>query len=151
MLHLLDTADILLKLLLLFLQEHDFLLGKGIKSAVLSHLLNLLETGNPGLDGLEVRQHTAEPALVDIVHTAALSLFLDGLLGLLLRAYEENGSALGNDVEDGVVGVVNHAYGLLQVDDVDAVPLREDVGSHLGVPPAGLMTEVYACFEKLLH
>ena len=41
--------------------------------------------------------------------------------------------------------------GLLQVNDVDAVALGEDVLCHLGVPAAGLMTEMHAGFEKLFH
>src|SRR5205807_6963175 len=38
---------------------------------------------------------------------------------------------------------------LLQVDDVDAVARREDVRAHLGVPPAGLVTEVNPGLEQL--
>ena len=46
-----------------------------------------------------------------------------------------------------VVGLLQLLDGLLQVDDIDAVALRVDVGSHLGVPAAGLMTEVDACLR----
>ena len=40
---------------------------------------------------------------------------------------------------------------LLQVDDVDAVALAEDVVLHLRVPALGLVPEVDAGFEQLLH
>jgi hypothetical protein len=35
-----------------------------------------------------------------------------------------------------------HGNRLLQVDDVDAVARAENVGLHLGIPPARLMAEV---------
>ena len=40
---------------------------------------------------------------------------------------------------------------LLQVDDVDAAPLREDEAAHLGVPAAGLVAEVNSGLQKLAH
>jgi hypothetical protein len=40
---------------------------------------------------------------------------------------------------------------LLEIDDVDAVPLDEDELLHLGIPAAGLVPEVDARFEQLLH
>jgi hypothetical protein len=40
---------------------------------------------------------------------------------------------------------------LLEVDDVDAAALREDVAAHLGVPAAGLMAEVHAGLQQLPH
>ena len=42
------------------------------------------------LDRDEVGQQPAQPALIDIKHPAALSLFLDGILGLALGPQEEN-------------------------------------------------------------
>src|SRR4029077_13841840 len=40
---------------------------------------------------------------------------------------------------------------LLQIDDVDAVALGEDVALHLRVPAPGLVTEVDAALQELLH
>ena len=37
--------------------------------------------------------------------------------------------------------------GLLQIDDVDAVSLGEDVRSHLGVPTSCLVTEMDTCLQ----
>ena len=48
-------------------------------------------------------------------------------------------------------GVLEHLQGLLQVDDVNPVALAEDVFLHLGIPALGLMPEVNASFEQLLH
>src|SRR3712207_8695045 len=39
--------------------------------------------------------------------------------------------------------------GLLQVDDVDAPALAEDVAAHLGVPPARLVAEMDAGLQQL--
>ena len=149
--HFLDAAKVLLKLLPLFVELCDFLLGKYVECAVLGHSFDLLETLDPALDGLEVCEHAAQPSLVYIVHAAALSLSLDCVLCLLLGAYEEDGSALLSDLEYCSVSLVNLYDRLLKVDDVDPVSLCEDVGSHLGVPASCLMTEMYACFKQLFH
>jgi len=41
--------------------------------------------------------------------------------------------------------------GLCQVDDVDSVALGEDVVAHLRVPAPGLVSEMDAGLEQLLH
>ena len=46
---------------------------------------------------------------------------------------------------------LEHLQRLLQVDDVNAVALAEDVFLHLGIPALGLMPEVNASFEQFLH
>ena len=122
-------------------------------SAVLLHLVNLVQAVDPGADGLEVGQHTAQPAVVDIEHVAALGFGFNGFLGLLFGADEQDALAFHRDVADESVSFINLADGFLQVDDVDAVAVAfgEDVLRHLRVPPAGLMTEVYAGFQKLFH
>jgi len=52
---------------------------------------------------------------------------------------------------DEFVGSVDVGQRLLQVDDVDAVALGEDVTLHLRVPAAGLVPEMHAGIEQLLH
>ena len=71
-----------------------------------------------------------------------VGLLADDVLALLLGADEEDRAAAARDVADEVVGSIEKDGGLLQVDDVDAAPLGEDVGLHLGVPAAGLVAEV---------
>ena len=151
LLHVLHAAEVLLELLDLGEVLHDFLLGKHIERAVSLHGLELVETVHAGAHGLEVGHHAAEPAGVDIVHIAAKSLILDGLLRLLLGADEQQGLAALGDAAHEVVGFLELLDGLLQVDDIDAVALRVNVGSHLGIPAAGLMTEVDACLEQGFH
>lgn len=110
-----------------------------------------MEPFDTGLDGLEVGQHTAEPSFVDIEHASTGGFFLDCALGLFLRSNEENLTALGHQFTQEVVAFFYFLDGLLQVNDIDSVAFREDVRSHLRVPAASPMTEVYACFKKLFH
>ena len=42
-------------------------------------------------------------------------------------------------------------HGLLEIDDVDAVALAEDVRRHLRVPAAGGVAEMNASFQELAH
>jgi hypothetical protein len=101
--------------------------------------------------GSEVGQHAAQPALVDVGHAHALRLLGDGLLGLLLRADEEDVAAVGDRLLDELVGAVDVRQRLLEVDDVDAVALGEDEALHLRVPTAGLVSKVDAAVKQLAH
>ena len=58
-----------------FWREATSFFGKHIKGAVFLHFLKACETVNAHSDGLVVGEHSAEPTYVDIVHSAALSLF----------------------------------------------------------------------------
>ena len=150
-LHFLDTAQVLLQTIPFLLQVDDFLLRKNIESTVLRHTLDLFESLDTGLDGLEVGEHTTKPSLIYIVHTATLCFALDRFLSLLLCTNEKYGTALCCDIRDRIVSVVHHTYGLLQVDDVDTVTFCEDVRCHLRVPASGLMSEMNTGFQQLLH
>ena len=102
-------------------------------------------------DRLEVGQHAAEPAVVDVILAAALGGVGDRLLRLALGADQQHAAAAGDDVADRLQALVQHRLGLLEVDDVDPVADAEDVRRHLGVPPAGVMAEMNAGFEQLAH
>ena len=102
-------------------------------------------------DGLEIRQHATEPAVVHIEHAAAVGLFTHDILGLFFGADEQDGAALGGQVADEVKSGAEHLDRLLEVDDVDAVAGAEDVRFHLRIPAAGLVAEVNAGLEQLLH
>src|SRR5262249_34396392 len=75
----------------------------------------------------------------------------DGLLRLLLGADVQDGPAVRDGLLDELVRAVDVVQRLLQVNDVDAVALGEDVALHLRVPAPGLVTEVDAALEELLH
>ena len=66
----------------------------------------------------------------------------DRLARLLLGADEQHAAAAGADAPGEVVRLLDQADRLLQVDDVDAAALGEDVAAHLRVPAARLVAEV---------
>ena len=113
--------------------------------------LELLEQADALLDGHEVGEHAAEPALVDVGLVGAGRLLGDRLLGLLLGADEQDLVAPGDGLADEFEGDVETLDGLGQVDDVDPVALGEDEGLHLRVPAAGLVAEVDTGLEQLAH
>ena len=114
-------------------------------------MLQLGQAVDTGAHGLEVGQHAAQPTGVDIELADTLGLFLDGILGLLLGADKQDGLAVGGQITDKVVGLFQLLHRLLQVNDIDAVALRVDVRGHFGVPASGLVAEVDASFQQLLH
>ena len=129
----------------------NFLLGQHVEGAVSLHGLQLVQAVHTGAHGLEVGHHAAQPTGVYIEHVAAQSLVLDGLLCLLLGAHEQQALAGLAELTHEVVSLLQLLHGLLQVDDVDPVALSVNVGSHLGVPAAGLVAEVYAGLQQSLH
>ena len=143
---------VLLELVLLAAEDEQLLLGHARAGHVVEvELLELLEALQAAVHGLEVGEHAAQPALVHVGHADAGRLLGDGLLGLLLGADEQDRAAVGDGLLDELVGAVDVGQRLLQVDDVDAVALGEDEALHLRVPATGLVPEVHAALEQLLH
>src|SRR5690606_32128355 len=114
-------------------------------------LLELLHPLEPLVHGAEVREHAAQPTLVDVGHADACGLLGHRLLGLLLGADEQDRAPVGDGLLDELVRAVDVRQRLLQVDDVDAVALGEDEALHLGVPAARLVPEVDTALEQLAH
>ena len=147
-----DTTEGALELVALTAQAEQLTLGHAAGGDVVEvDLLELLEPLQPLVDGLEVGEHAAEPALVHVRHADALRLLSDGFLCLLLRADEQDAAAVGDGLLDELVGVVQVTESLVQIDDVDAVAVGEDEPLHLRVPPAGLVSEVDARLQQLAH
>ena len=148
--HVTDTAEVLGQLVLLAREHEQLFLGQaGAAGLVEVHGLELLEAGDALGDGLEVGEHATEPTLVDVGHANPARLLGDGLLGLLLRADEEDLTTLGHGLLDEGVGLVDVGQRLVQVDDVDAIALGEDETLHLRVPATGLVSEVNSALEQL--
>ena len=126
-------------------------LGHAVEVAGRLHGPQLLHALHPARHGGEVGQHAAEPALVDVRHPAGLGVLGDRALGLLLRADEEDGAAVGDEVADERVGGLDAAQRLAQVDEIDPVALTQDVALHLRVPSARLVAEVDSGLQKLSH
>src|SRR6476661_4822856 len=147
-----DTAQRLLQLDLLALEDEELLLRAARTGHVVEvDLLELLQAGEPLGDRVEVGEHAAQPAVVDVGHPDARRLVGDRLLSLLLGADEEDRAAVGDRLPHELVGVVDVRQRLLQVDDVDPVALGHDEALHLGVPASGLVPEVDAALEELAH
>ena len=102
-------------------------------------------------DGLEVGQHAAQPALGHVVLARSRGVLGDDALGLLLGAHEQHVPAGAHDLVDHGARLLDALERLLQVDDVDAVPLHEDEALHLRIPAARLVPEVNSRFEQVLH
>ncbi len=146
-----DPPEVALELLQLPGVAERLLLRHRVEVAGLLHGLEFLHPLDPGGDGLEVGEHAAQPALVHVRHPAGLGVDGDRPLGLLLGTDEEDGAAPGHEVADVPVGLLDAPHRLAQVDQVDPVALPEDEPAHLGVPPAGLVPEVDARAQQLLH
>ena len=114
-------------------------------------MIDFVQAIDSGANGLEVGERTAEPSLVDIEHIATLCFLLDCVLGLFLRADEENGFAVLNDALDELISGFYVVNGDLKIDNVDIVSRCIDVLAHFRVPTFRLVSEVHACFEQGFH
>ena len=132
-------------------KQQLFLLGVVLEVALRRSLLQLAQPADLLLQGLEVGEHAAQPPLGDVEGAAGLRLGLHDGLELLLGADEEHALALEDHALEELLGLADLTQGLLEIDDVDAGALGEDEAPHLGVPPAGLVTEVDTGFEQVLQ
>ena len=102
-------------------------------------------------DGGEVGEHATQPTLVHERHAAGLGVVLDGTLGLLLGAHEEDDAPVGDQVAHVGVARLDAQQRLSQVDEVNAVALAEDEPAHFGIPTAGLVPEVHSGVQQFLQ
>src|SRR5213079_1333538 len=100
-------------------------------------LLEALEALDRVGDGLPIGEHAAKPAMVDEMLARAARRLGDRILRLALGADIEDLAAGGDGLADEVERAREERHGLRQIDDVDAIPLAEDVRLHLGVPAVG--------------
>src|SRR5690606_20607273 len=103
------------------------------------------------LDGLEVGEHATQPAAVHVGHAGARGFFSNDLAGSTLRADEHDVATASRQLAHELHGVLVHRQRLLEVDDVNLVAMAENVGGHLGVPEARLVTEVDTGFQHFTH
>src|SRR5262249_23378159 len=115
------------------------------------HRFKLAKPREAALNRREVGEQPPEPALVDEEHAATLRFFGDGVLGLPLRADEEQRAALRRGVGDEIRRLFVKLGCSPEVENVDAVALAEDVRLHLGVPALRLVSKMDAGFQKILH
>src|SRR5262249_37737750 len=72
-------------------------------------------------------------------------------LRLLLGTHKHDAPAAVGEVAHEGHRLVELADGLLEIDDMDAVALREDEGAHARIPAPGLMPKVDAGLQQQLH
>jgi len=77
-----------------------------------------------------------------VVHADGRGVLLYGFAGLTLRAHQQHVLAARDHLRQKFLRQQDALEGFLDVDNVDEVPLAEDVRLHLGVPAADAVTEV---------
>ena len=102
--HVFDAAQEALEFVHLVLQLGDFFFGKAVEIALSLHVLELAQARDALLDGREVGQRSAQPALVDEERAGALGLVAHDVLRLFLRADEQNDFPLARQLLDDLDG-----------------------------------------------
>ncbi len=108
----------------------------------------VVQAADAEVDGLEVGEQAAEPAVVDVGHAGGQGDVADDVAGLLLGADEQHGPAAVGEGAGELAGLLEQDGGLEQVDDVDAAALAMDEAAHLGVPAARLVAEMDAGLQQ---
>ena len=148
--HVLDATQSAIELVAFAGEVEQLLLGQA--QALLGQLFfKLVQALDRIGDGLPVRQHAAQPAVIDVMLAAALGGVLHDIAGLPLGADEQDAPAAGHHPAHRRQRLVQQGNGLFQVDDVHAVAHAEDVGRHLRIPAPGGVSEVDASFQQLTH
>ena len=151
--HVLDAGEILHQSFVLAIESKTLFLSKHLETAVFTHRFDLFEFVDRFFDRLIVGQKAAEPAVVDVVLSAAFGFFFDSVLCLTLGADEQHFlvGTLGERFGDVIERVTEEFLRFLQVDNINAVAFAKDVFLHLRVPTADLVTKMNSCFEELFH
>ena len=89
--------------------------------------------------------------MIDIILAAVACRLGDLVRGGTLGADKQNTATTRGDVAQRLEGGMKHRHGLLQVEDVDLVPLAEDVRLHPRVPATGAVSEMHASLKHLAH
>ena len=89
--------------------------------------------------------------MIDVVLTATLGGLGDLFACLTLGADEQHPTTAGDHIAHRDQGLMEHRYGLLQIDDMSAVADPEQIGLHLRVPTSGAVPEVNAGLQELAH
>ena len=149
--HVADAAEVFHEPVFLATNARLFLLHVTGDAAVLLHLLNLLEPLEALLHGFQIRQHAAEPTVRHVRQVMGLGHLADAGLGLLLGAHQQQLAAAADGVANEIIGGLELLGGLREVDDVHPVVRPKNVGLHLGVPTAGLVSKMDTRFKQFLN
>src|SRR5665213_3283686 len=148
--HFLDAAQRAFQLVAVAGQFQQLALGQA-RARLDDALVEFFQPLDRLRDGLEIGQHAAEPAVIDIILAATLRRLGDRLLRLAFGANEQHPPAAGRDIANFRQGAMQQRHRLFEVDDVNAVAHAEQIGPHLGVPAPRVVAEMHAGFQKLAH
>src|SRR6266480_113580 len=149
--HVLDARQVLVQLDALAVEQQLLLLCVVLELPFGGALFQLLEPFDLFLDGLEVGERAAQPALGHVERPAALRLRLEDVLELLLGADEQDVFSLQHHAPEQLLRSLDLPQRLLEVDDIDPRPLGENEPAHLGIPAACLVPEMDARFQQILQ
>ena len=144
------SAEVGLELQELGLHRHALLGREQGELALGVQPAQVVQPLDPLADRVVVGQQAAQPALVHVRHAGLLGDLLDDVLGLLLRADEQDDAPARGEVLRERPRLLEQLDRLHQVDDVDPLALAEDVAAHLRMPAAGLVPEMDAGLQQLL-
>ena len=151
LIHIAYAAEVVDKLFLFLIELGLLLFGQQSHLAAVFHLLQRVKACNTGKDGLEIGEHAARPALIYIEHAAAERLLLYGFLRLLFSTYKQHALSFAYRFAHKIIGLFYFLYRFLKIYNIDPVALGKNIRGHLGIPSAGLMSEMDACFQQALH
>ncbi len=151
MIHIPNTPQVVVELFTLLGEFDALVLGKQVDGPIVVNRVEVVQAFNALADRLEISEHSAEPAVLNIEHFCAVGLFVNGFLGLLLGSDKKNRSSGGRCFHYKIISGFEHFDGLLQIDDIDPVTSAKDIRFHLRVPPLRLVAEMHPSFKQFLH
>ena len=146
-----DGTEVLVELGALALHLEALTLADIVEILVVHQGIEAVHLLDSLADGQEVGEHAAGPTLGNEGHVDGLGHLGDDLFGLLLGGDEEDLLAAAGHLLQGSGGLVGLGDGLLQVDDVHAVVLLEDIGSHFGIPFALEVAKVATSLKEFFE
>ncbi len=146
-----DAAQAQIQLLDLALDAQALRLLQQVEFAGVTPGLQLAQVVDALADGAPVGERAAEPTVVDIGLRGARRLAGDCILSLALGAHKQHVVPGRHRIADGVICLLDEDDGLLQIQDVDPVPLGENIRFHLRVPAPRPVPEVHPRFQKCFH
>ena len=149
--HVLDATETALQLFQLATQLNTFALVVMTEGTVSHHFLKVLQTLDGLTDGLEIGEHAAQPTMTDVRHPATLSFSLHSFASRTLGANKQYLAAISHGVTNKIRSRIEQGQRFFKVNDMNTIALTKDIGSHLGVPETGLMSEMNTRFQHLSH
>ena len=148
-LHVFDTAVKILKPDHFTLQRKDFLLS-GTFVERTRFLLKKLQPLDTLSDGRKVSQGTTKPSFYHVEHSAFIRFLLNDIFGILFGPDKKNFTTISNIVSKKINSFGQPFKSFFKIDDMDTVPLHEDIWFVVGMPPASEVSEVCSGTQQVI-